>query len=148
METASRQLCDQILAFVSRCKTIFLHCAENEGLTYVQLYVLYMVYHEPLTMGHLATTLHCDASNITGVVERLVRRKLLTRQPSQQDRRVKVLAITEAGQQLVDDLRSKLPSLLGCTSLSAAESKQLQDLLLKLTSSQDVDGSQPSSIHG
>ena len=43
-------------------------------------------------MGRLADTLSCDASNVTGLVDRLESRGLVRRQPSPDDRRVKVLA--------------------------------------------------------
>jgi DNA-binding MarR family transcriptional regulator len=51
----------------------------------------------PTPMGELAGTLCCDASNVTGLVDRLESRGLLRRQASEDDRRVKVLTLTPAG---------------------------------------------------
>ena len=41
-----------------------------------------------MPMGRLAETLACDASNVTGLVDRLESRGLVRRQPSAADRRV------------------------------------------------------------
>jgi len=48
----------------------------------------------PVPMGQLAETLACDASNVTGLVDRLESRGLVRRRPSAADRRVKVLDLT------------------------------------------------------
>ena len=51
-------------------------------------------------MGRLARALGCDASNVTGIVDRLERRGLVERRARQQDRRVRVLVITGRGARL------------------------------------------------
>src|SRR3954464_8526996 len=48
----------------------------------------------PLPMRTLARKLGCDASNITGIVDRLEERGLLVRAVSAVDRRVKMLVLT------------------------------------------------------
>jgi len=50
-----------------------------------------------MPMGRLAETLGCDASNVTGLVDRLESRGLVRRRPSERDRRIKVLQLTPAG---------------------------------------------------
>src|SRR6185436_17838439 len=54
----------------------------------------------PIAMGKLAETLACDASNVTGLVDRLESRGLIRRSPSLADRRLKVLVLTPVGTQL------------------------------------------------
>lgn len=54
----------------------------------------------PLPMTTLAAALSCDASNVTGIVDKLEARGLIARQPSDQDRRVKMLVVTQQGAQL------------------------------------------------
>jgi DNA-binding MarR family transcriptional regulator len=54
----------------------------------------------PLAMSALADTLACDASNVTGVVDKLEARGLIARQPDDNDRRVKVLVVTAKGREL------------------------------------------------
>ena len=51
-------------------------------------------------MGRLARALGCDASNVTGIVDRLERRGLVERRARKQDRRVRVLVITGRGARL------------------------------------------------
>lgn len=54
----------------------------------------------PLAMSALAETLACDASNVTGVVDKLEARGLITRQGAENDRRVKVLVVTPKGREV------------------------------------------------
>ena len=70
-------------------------------LSPAQVHVLHLIEPgQPLPMGRIAETLSCDASNVTGLIDRLESRGLVRRQPSQQDRRVKVLELTPAGLKL------------------------------------------------
>jgi DNA-binding MarR family transcriptional regulator len=72
--------------------------AAEFDLSPVQCHVLHMIEPErPLPMGRLAETLSCDASNVTGLVDRLEGRGLVQRRPSDDDRRVKVVRLTPAG---------------------------------------------------
>ena len=80
-------------------------------LSPVQCHVLHLL--EPgraLPMGRLAETLSCDASNVTGLVDRMESRGLVRRQPSTGDRRVKVLHLTPAGSRLRARLLSHMTS--------------------------------------
>ena len=61
-------------------------------LSPAQCHVLHLIEPgRPMPMGQLAETLACDASNVTGLVDRLESRGLVRRHPSAEDRRVKVL---------------------------------------------------------
>ncbi|NUW31766.1 MarR family transcriptional regulator [Nonomuraea sp. SMC257] len=51
----------------------------------------------PVTMRDLAAGLSCEPSNVTGIIDALERRGLVTRQPDPADRRVKRLVLTEEG---------------------------------------------------
>jgi DNA-binding MarR family transcriptional regulator len=74
---------------------------EALDLSAVQCHVLHLLEpEEPLPMGRLAATLGCDASNVTGLVDRLETRGLVERRPSAGDRRVKVVRLTPAGSRL------------------------------------------------
>src|SRR5688500_20174556 len=60
-------------------------------LSPAQCHVLHLLEPDrPLPMGRLAKTLSCDASNVTGLVDRLESRGLVRRRPSPEDRRVKI----------------------------------------------------------
>ena len=87
----------------------------------------------PLAMRELAETLHCDASNITGIVDRLEARGLVERRVARIDRRVKTLIVTPEGARLRRRLLERLsapPPAIG--RLSPAEQRQLRDLLRRL----------------
>lgn len=90
---------------------------------------------EPRTMGEIADALHCDRSNVTGIVDGLEERGLARRTPSEGDRRVKLIALTADGRRLRARLMrafEKPPEWLGC--MSAADQRTLRDLLGRATS--------------
>src|SRR5215470_16160072 len=66
-------------------------------LTEAQCHVLRLLEPEsPTPMRRLADRLGCDASNITGIIDRLETRGLVERRACRHDRRVKELALTPA----------------------------------------------------
>lgn len=54
----------------------------------------------PRTMSEIAAVLHCDNSNVTGIVDGLEEKGLATRRPSETDRRVKLIALTAEGRRV------------------------------------------------
>ena len=75
----------------------------------VQCHVLHLIEpNRPLPMGRLARTLACDASNVTGLVDRLESRGLVQRRPSSGDRRVKVIDLTAEGSRLRAQLLQRM----------------------------------------
>jgi DNA-binding MarR family transcriptional regulator len=78
-------------------------------LSPAQCHVLHLIEPgRPLPMGRLARTLSCDASNVTGLVDRLESRGLIRREPSDEDRRVKVLRLTPDGARVRAQLLRKM----------------------------------------
>ena len=51
-------------------------------------------------MHDLATTVGCDASNVTGIADRMEARGLIERRDAAGDRRVKLIALTDGGAEL------------------------------------------------
>jgi DNA-binding MarR family transcriptional regulator len=87
----------------------------------------------PLPMNELAAMLACDNSNVTGLIDRLEARGLVTRQPSSEDRRVKHVVLTPAGRRLRKRLLGRVGRpVAGLERLSAAEQRQLRDLLARV----------------
>ena len=75
--------------------------ASKFELSAAQCHVLHrMEPGQSIAMGKLAEALACDASNITGLVDRLEARGLIRRHPDATDRRVRVLELTPAGTRL------------------------------------------------
>jgi len=113
----------------------FLSVARSHDLSPPQLFTLRALQpQQPMPMGELAGVLHCDNSNITGIVDRLERRGLVERRPAEHDRRVKHLVITDDGVAVRDAIAAALdagPNPLA--SLSEADATALRDLLRKAT---------------
>ena len=108
--------------------------ASEFELSPAQCHVLHLIEPDRLIpMGRLAEALACDASNVTGLVDRLESRGLVRRQPSPEDRRVKALELTPAGARLrwkVLERMAKPPDSLG--RLSADEQRALVKILKRL----------------
>jgi MarR family transcriptional regulator, organic hydroperoxide resistance regulator len=108
--------------------------ASEFELSPTQCHVLHLIEPDrPIPMSRLAEALACDASNVTGLVDRLEARGLVRRQPSAGDRRVKVLELTSAGARLrstVFDRMTKPPESL--ERLSADEQRILVKILKRL----------------
>jgi DNA-binding MarR family transcriptional regulator len=83
-----------------------------------------------LTMKELAGEMWCDASNVTGVVDRLEERGFAQRRPSETDRRMKCVVLTPAGKRLrrkIDDRFNESPPAIA--ALSDADKRALQEIL-------------------
>ena len=100
-------------------------CREFE-LTMPQSELLKLLGSGPITMNGLAAALECDASNITGIVDRLELRKLIQRNPDSEDRRVKMIALTRGGRALFRQLEERLAQPpASVSSLSTVDKKTL-----------------------
>ena len=108
--------------------------AAEFDLSPAQCHVLHLIEpDQPVPMGQIAESLACDASNVTGLVDRLESRGLVRRQPSGGDRRIKVLELTQAGARLrsvVMERMTKPPEILG--RLSLEEQRELVRILKRL----------------
>jgi DNA-binding MarR family transcriptional regulator len=108
--------------------------AAELSLSPAQCHLLHLIEPDrPLPMGQLAETLACDASNVTGLVDRLESRGLIRRRPSERDRRVKVIQLTATGiklRALLVDRMTAPPATL--ERLSPAEQRELVRILSRL----------------
>ena len=81
-------------------------------------------------MSALAETLFCDASNVTGIVDRLEARDLIERRDSPRDRRVKLIALTDEGVVTRERIRERLhepPAQIA--ALTTEDKRALRDVL-------------------
>jgi len=103
-------------------------------LSPAQCHVLYVIEPgKPVPMKQLAASLSCDASNVTGLVDRLESRGLIRRQPGRDDRRVKELDLTPTGARLRAELVARMstpPAAIG--RLSARDQRELERILARL----------------
>jgi len=105
--------------------------AAEFDLSPMALKLLYML--EPSTespMSVLAESLFCDASNVTGIVDRLEARDLIERRDNPRDRRVKLIALTDDGAVMHERIRERLhepPAQIA--ALSGEDQRALRDIL-------------------
>lgn len=116
----------------------FLGVARRFDLSPPQLFALRALRADaPSPMGDLAELLHCDNSNITGIVDRLELRGLVERRPAAHDRRVKHLQITEEGVRIRDEIQAALDGGPNPFAVLAREDQvALRDLLRKALDAQ------------
>ena len=85
---------------------------------------------EPKPMGRIAEVLACDNSAMTWITDRLEEKGLVERQADPNDRRVKLLALTDEGRRVRDEIDRRLaeppPEI---AALSAADPRALRDIL-------------------
>lgn len=105
--------------------------AAEFGLTVSQAKVLMAIEpEEAVAMGMLAAQLDYDASNLTGLVDRLEARGVLERRPDPDDRRVRNLVITEKGRRLQEAFHRRLLDHEGSFgTLARAQLEELRNLL-------------------
>jgi DNA-binding MarR family transcriptional regulator len=85
----------------------------------------------PLGMSTLAEALACDASNVTGIVDKLETRGLIARRGADHDRRVKTLVVTERGRALRDRLIARLLEAPPAVKALSVEVKSLLTATLR-----------------
>src|SRR5262245_52529351 len=130
MKTGKSQACEAwhlLLKFFFSQRADLPALASEFELSPAQCHVLHLIEPgRPIPMRGLADALSCDASNVTGLVDRLESRGLVRRHSSSEDRRVKVLELTPAGARLrstVLERMTKPPASL--QRLSADEQRAL-----------------------
>ena len=114
-------------------------CGQPFGLSPAQCHVLHLIEPgQPVAMSRLAQVLKCDASNVTGLIDRLEARGLVERRPSSSgDRRVKVLALTSTGSRLRNQLLRRITGRpLPFSRLSVGEQRALVRILERLVDEQ------------
>ena len=85
---------------------------------------------QPLAMSALAEQLVCDASNVTGIVDKLESRGLIARQGAEGDRRIKMLVVTDKGRQLRDQLWGRtMEPPAAVTALTDEQRRRLAEVL-------------------
>lgn len=94
------RLAGLVVELMDRTRQSVREIGEEEGLSVPQIDVLRRLRRGPSPMRRLAVQMNCEASNLTGLVDRLEARGLVERQPNPDDRRVKCVALTEAGERL------------------------------------------------
>lgn len=105
--TAGEQAWQLMIEIFQSQRHHFERAAAAFDLSKPQAHALYVLSTEgPRTMRELAETLACDASSVTGLVDRLEARGLVGRHSVPNDRRMRMLAVTAAGTRLLQRYRA------------------------------------------
>lgn len=125
----ARETVGLLFELLGHVRAHFTEACAAFDLTPMQGHALHLL-DEPHAMRQVAEGLHCDASNVTGIVDRLEERGLVERQVDPADRRRKNLVLTADGQALRRALGERLlvghPLVVG---LDAEERAALRGLL-------------------
>jgi DNA-binding MarR family transcriptional regulator len=126
-----------LLQVAFRSKHGLMKLAEKYDLTVVQLHSLgVMNPGEGIPMNTLSNLLLCDASNVTGIVDRLLTQGYIKREENPKDRRVKVITLTPEGVALRKTLpeeiaQYELPELSRLTHAQRSELKAMLGIILQ-----------------
>jgi DNA-binding MarR family transcriptional regulator len=127
------EVVDLMAKLVSLFHKEYEEAAAARSLTGAQAKVLALLRLGPMPMRRIAQTLSCEPSNITGIVDRLEARGLVTREADPQDRRVKLVAVTDAGREASEELRESLNfAREPLAALDGDERGVLRDLLRRM----------------
>lgn len=108
----------------------FTVAAASENLTASQGRTLTVLRRGPAAMRTLAENMTCDASNVTGIVDRLEKRGLVRREADPSDRRVKNVVLTAEGERVTDAIRARMHTTRdGLDGLGDQDRKRLYALL-------------------
>jgi DNA-binding MarR family transcriptional regulator len=125
----------QLLQVSFRAKKGLIKIAEEHDLSFVQVYTLCSVVPgKPLSMNEIANMLNCDASNVTGIIDRLFLREYIVRQEKPGDRRVKMVSLTPKGEKLRQQIIKKIVSYRSesLERLDSNQKKQLSNLVTQI----------------
>jgi len=124
-----------LLEFLVTSKQHIVAMGSEFGLTDIQAIALLLLdEHYPRPMKNFCLLFHCDASNVTGIIDGLEKKQLVSRQNDLHDRRVKVVQLEPAGKRLQQAMLTRLDEandfLFG--PLSVAERQQFVTIVEKL----------------
>lgn len=137
-----------LLEILFRIKPFFSKIAETHKMTPIQLHIIAVVDpSKTYPMSALAHMLSCDASNVTGLIDRMVSLGFVKRCECTSDRRIKMVQLTDKGRELhaqvvreVDQAGQREFARL----LTKSEHQQLRELLIKLTNGIDQAADKPN----
>ncbi len=113
MTEADQEAYGAILATAKVIRRAALRVFADEGLTDPQFQVLMLLVEKgPVLMRKLSDELFVTPANITGIVDRLEEKGLVTRTPGTGDRRATIIEISPAGKALFERVAIKKAEML------------------------------------
>jgi len=127
--------------FLANAKNLLLSVSNKYGVTSMQTMTLVITDNaQPRSMGGLCRMFGCDASNMTGIIDGLEQKGLVARRPHPDDRRIKIICLTNSGERLKHDIvhAAAANSAHLFEPLNNEEITQLTTILAKLTATKPI----------
>jgi DNA-binding MarR family transcriptional regulator len=124
-----------LLEFLMAAKQHIIAIGAEFDLTSIQAMTLLLLDEQrPRPMKSFCLLYHCDASNVTGIVDGLEKKGLVSRQNDPNDRRIKVIQLEAAGKRLQQDIIQRLSTDNGFLfdPLTADETQQFIRIVEKI----------------
>lgn len=142
----TEELAQTFFELLIRHRAGFQHILGETGLSALQLHVLQNLGEGTKTMRELASASFCEPSALTGVVDKLEARGLLSRRASTEDRRSKQVSLTRSGaafrRRLLARFQSPAPWMM---ALSQPDQQQLLEILQRAVVLAQPPSEPPSS---
>jgi DNA-binding MarR family transcriptional regulator len=136
----AQQLWALIVECAATCEARMAGAAMDAGLSPVSAWTLLRLDPEvPISQKELAVRLRCSPSTVVDPTDRLEERGLVVRRTHRDDRRIKVLLVTEEGRRVRDQLVSRLfepPEPLD--RLPEEDQMRFRDVMLELVAPRQV----------
>jgi DNA-binding MarR family transcriptional regulator len=119
-----------VVRLFDRVKHTIREVGDELGVSMAQLDVLRRLQAQgPTRMSRLAEMLNCEASNLTGLVDKLESRGMVERRSDPEDRRIRVLAVTPEGERVGHEAWLALTQRCPFMNISDEKRAALYDLL-------------------
>jgi DNA-binding MarR family transcriptional regulator len=125
-----------LLEFLMNSKHHIMQLGNQHGITPMQAMTLMLTKpDEPRPMNSFCKLFNCDASNVTGIVDGLEEKGLVSRQANPDDRRVKQIRLQPAGRKLQAKLVEELSAddSFVLAPLTREETEQFVRIIEKLS---------------
>ncbi len=133
----SNQLCFPLYAAARNVTGLYTPWLRPLGLTYTQ-YIVFLVLWEKdaLTVGEIGERLMLDNGTLSPLLKKMEQAGYVERRRSQEDERVVVITLTEAGRALQEKAKDIPAQVASCIDLSPEKAQTLYALLYELLENQ------------
>jgi DNA-binding MarR family transcriptional regulator len=137
MGDASNNISWLLLRVSLRAKKGLMKLAEDYNMTAMQAFAVCLLEPEKVVSMHsISEMLVCDASSVTGIVDKLVAQAYIERKESDIDRRVNTITLTKKGanfhNKFLKEITTESFYLPNITKLTEDEQETFKNLLVKI----------------
>ena len=133
----TNQLCFPLYAASRNVINLYTPILKPLGLTYTQ-YIVFLVLWEKdgITVGEICDKLMLDNGTISPLLKKMQQAGYIERRRSEEDDRIVMITLTEAGRTLQEKAKDIPGKLAGCIDLPREKAVQLYSLLYELLDNQ------------